>query len=762
MRGMIRGLVVFTCVSVALTLATRLALAQSAARGGTGPMLNRNVGLARATDDAIFVSAGAAAHAGADATPAQQLESAAGGLASPKLTPELVRQLRQSAASDQISCIVLMKDELPYATVSTRSTQDRIDTFRAVAQSSQAPVLAALGQWGSTSVVPESFWVVNGFHLVATPDVIRWLSARDDIREISFDDRVFLIEPSAGGEQSGTERGIEWNVTKVGAPACWSMGFDGQGVVIAQTDTGVDATHPALQDRFSGYWHDSINGNTSPYDDNGHGTHTMGTIVGAGGIGVAPGATFVAAKVLDSGGSGNSSQILNGMQWIADLKATVDIKAMSASWGGGSSTWAWNTCQTYKSIGILPVFANGNAGPAPGSAGSPGNYPLVLGVGATNSSDNIASFSSRGPAPNEPPWNDPTYWYRPDWNLVKPDLAAPGVNVRSSWPGGQYQFLSGTSMATPHVTGAVAILSQENPNLDPTTLYEVLLDTSDHPAQGAPYPNESYGWGRLNVYHALLQLCDVQFTQQPQSVNGCIAGTVQLSVAVNISAPAYQWRIGTDNLNDDGVHIFGATTSTLTIVGLTPADVSDQYNCQATNATDGCIGVSNDATVGVLTPVSITQQPADKTIDEYSNVSLHVGVTGDAPLSYQWRHNGVNLATGGNVYGATTPTLVVIYVEAKQAGYYDVVVTNSCGPVTSSAAHLVVNTGFGAGRGDLNCDGSVDFGDINPFVLALSSGETTYYNAYPDCHYYNADINTDGDVGFGDINPFVSVLSGSP
>ncbi len=253
-----------------------------------------------------------------------------------------------------------------------------------------------------------------------------------------------------------------------------------------------------------------------------------------------------------------------------------------------------------------------------------------------------------------------------------------------------------------------------------------------------------------------------QFIQQPQDQNGCLGGTVQMCVAVNIPSPTYQWRIGTTGLVDDGTHIFGATTSCLTIVGLVLSDVSDLYNCLVSNAADGCIAASNYATVGVASPPAITDPPDDQTIEEYTNVVFTVVASGTSPLSYQWRRNGVNLTTGGNIYGATTATLVLLYVPANQAGHYDVVVTNGCGPVTSPAAHLVVNTGFGAGRGDLNCDGSVDFGDINPFVLALSSGETTYYNAYPDCHYYNGDINTDGDVGFGDINPFVSVLSGSP
>jgi subtilisin family serine protease len=427
-----------------------------------------------------------------------------------KLTPELVTQVQQGAPTNLISCIVQMTEPYPYATARINSRQANITQFRTVAQNSQAPLVADLAQFGNAAVVNEQFWVINGLHLLASPDVIRWLSTRKDVAVIYDDAPVFLIDAGSEATGGGIDTPPRWNISKVSAPTCWSAGYDGTGVIVAQTDTGVDASHVALQGRFSGYWHDSINGQSSPYDDNGHGTHTMGTILGQNGIGVAPGATFVAVKVLSGGGSGSSSQTLNGMQWIANLAATVDIKVMSASWGSSARTddWVWNTCQTYKSIGILPVFANGNDGPGSGTVGSPGDYPLVLGVGATDSSDNIASFSSRGPAPNQSPWNVSSNWFRPDWNLTKPDLSAPGVNIYSCWPGGGYQTLQGTSMATPHVAGAVAILCQANPNLDPTTMYQMLLEGSDQPSQGQPYPNQNYGWGRLNVFQALNQASD--------------------------------------------------------------------------------------------------------------------------------------------------------------------------------------------------------------------------------------------------------------
>jgi hypothetical protein len=251
-----------------------------------------------------------------------------------------------------------------------------------------------------------------------------------------------------------------------------------------------------------------------------------------------------------------------------------------------------------------------------------------------------------------------------------------------------------------------------------------------------------------------------QFTQQLAPAAGCVGDTLHLSVAVNIPAPAYQWRTGTVNLVNDGVHILGATSPTLTIAHLTLGDINDQYNCLVTNTADGCTAASSNVLVYVHESVAFISQPNSQTLNESQTAVFAATATGEPPLSYQWRHNGVNLSDGGAIAGASTQTLIIWGVLMADTGNYDCVVTNSCGPVPSNAAHLVVNSGDGAGRGDLNCDGSRNFGDINPFVLALSAGESSYYAAWPDCQWYNADINADGIVGFGDINPFVALLSG--
>jgi len=135
-------------------------------------------------------------------------------------------------------------------------------------------------------------------------------------------------------------------------------------------------------------------------------------------------------------------------------------------------------------------------------------------VGATNCFDSIAIFSSRGPAPDSSPWNNPQYWYRPDWSLTKSDIVAPGVSVRACRPGNSYGIVSGTSSSTPHITGAMAILCEANPNLTITEIYNILLDNADRPSHGGPYPNNNYGWGRLYVYKALQNVLMISENKQ--------------------------------------------------------------------------------------------------------------------------------------------------------------------------------------------------------------------------------------------------------
>ena len=431
-----------------------------------------------------------------------------------KIMPSLREIMQNVGPCEKIAILVHLSEKPNFEAIKNLPPKEYVEYLKNFCENSQRDILNYLkNSFPGKFCDLNPYWIFNGFYVKAEKEVIEALSQREDVEYI-IEDFIIKIEEVIPSEEPGILTPT-WNITKVKADSCWNAGYTGQGVIIGHMDTGVDVNHAALSGKWlSPYWYDPVNNQPSPYDDNGHGTHTMGTILGGDGngpfandIGVAPGAKFVTCKICNASGSCSSSWIHAGFQKILEWKSQgVQIVAASNSWGSTAttSTEFWQDCLNWRNAGIIPVFAIGNSGPGAGTAGTPGNFPIVIGVGATDSGDNIASFSSRGPAPNQAPWNNTQYWPRPDWNLIKPNISAPGVNVYSSLPNNQYGNMSGTSMATPHVAGAIAILFQKNGALTFTDVYNLLLDYADKPSQGAPYPNNNYGWGRLNVYQSLL------------------------------------------------------------------------------------------------------------------------------------------------------------------------------------------------------------------------------------------------------------------
>lgn len=313
----------------------------------------------------------------------------------------------------------------------------------------------------------------------------------------------------------GTRGTTEWNVTKVNAPAVWAQGFNGQGVTVGIVDTGTDLNHPALTKAYRGAqadgtfdhnynFFDAVNGKTVPYDDNKHGTHVAGTVLGATAdraIGVAPGAKWITSKILGGNGSGTLAGVTKGLEWMlaprdangqnADPTKAPDI--VSNSWGtnNGKLTAFSNIWKAFIAAGIEPVAAAGNSGPRPSTVGAPGSYPESISVAATDSNDNVASFSSRGPSPlKDASGSD-----------KKPDVAAPGHQVVSSVPGGGYAAFSGTSMATPAVSGVVALLLSKHKDLTHDEVQSALRSSAvDIDKPGYDY---NAGYGRVSADAAL-------------------------------------------------------------------------------------------------------------------------------------------------------------------------------------------------------------------------------------------------------------------
>jgi serine protease AprX len=280
-------------------------------------------------------------------------------------------------------------------------------------------------------------------------------------------------------------------------PQVWDLGYTGKGIKVAVIDTGIDASHPDLKGKVV-EWKDFVNGKKTPYDDYGHGTHCAGIIGGTGAAsdgkykGAAPGVQFIGIKVLGKDGSGGLSAILQGIEYAANS----DAKVISMSLGSNEHSQAVDDLVS-KAVkkGKIVVVAAGNSGPDSKTIGCPSDNPDAITVGATDKSDAIASFSSRGPTRD---------------GTVKPDVCAPGKDIISCRATGimdnkaiekYYLRMSGTSMACPMVSGSVALMVQKNPALTPQDAKTILEKSSKQ--VGKNCPNCDYGFGRVNIKDAI-------------------------------------------------------------------------------------------------------------------------------------------------------------------------------------------------------------------------------------------------------------------
>ncbi|MFJ2767578.1 S8 family peptidase [Streptomyces sp. NPDC087300] len=295
---------------------------------------------------------------------------------------------------------------------------------------------------------------------------------------------------------------LDKSVKQIGADKAWDAGYDGKGVKIAVLDTGVDATHPDLKDQVAA--EKNFTGSADAKDHYGHGTHVASIAAGTGAKsggkfkGVAPGAKLISGKVLSDEGYGEDSEIIAGMEWAAAEKADV----VNLSLGGGDTPGVDPLEATVNKLsadkGILFAIAAGNDG-MPGSVGSPGSADAALTVGAVDDDDKLADFSSQGPRVGD--------------GAIKPDVTAPGVDITAAAAPGSviekevgqnpegYLTISGTSMATPHVAGAAALLKQQHPDWKYTELKGALTAST----KGGKYTPFQQGSGRIAVDKAIKQ-----------------------------------------------------------------------------------------------------------------------------------------------------------------------------------------------------------------------------------------------------------------
>jgi large repetitive protein len=377
-----------------------------------------------------------------------------------------------------------------------------VDALRDKANRTQGPLRSLLASEQAAGrahrLLP--LWIKNGLAVTTTEGVIRALAARADVREVRLDRVIPLPTPVPADAQPAVTEVSEWNLDVIRAPDVWAIdpAYTGVGSVVGSFDTGVDGTHPDLAPNYRGNdaisWFDPYGEHESPFDGDGHGTHTTGTAVGgsAGGtnIGVAPGAQWIAAKGWDDNGVATVSAFHQIFQWFmapgGDPANAPDVVNMSWSFAEeGCLLDFLADVQALRAAGIFPSFAAGNSGPFPGSVSSPGTYPESFATGATDIFDEVPYFSGRGPSPCD--------------GTVKPNLSAPGDSITSSVPWG-YDTFSGTSMAAPHVTGAVAVLRAIDPTLTVEELEQILVQGAID--LGDAGPDNDFGSGRLDLFQS--------------------------------------------------------------------------------------------------------------------------------------------------------------------------------------------------------------------------------------------------------------------
>jgi len=381
-----------------------------------------------------------------------------------KLSPELAAEVTSQPADTRVPVVITLTDQV--ATDDDLASSTTIRRLRATAARSQGEVLADL------DAPARRFWLVNAIATRATAAELADLDANPEVRAIDLDIPI-RVTADAPADPSMTG----WGVDAIRARGAWTTyGTTGRGVRIGSIDTGVDASNSQLAGSVVA-WRDFIGGSPTPYDDNGHGTHTIGTMVahntGGARVGVAPDAQVVVAKALRADGTSTSSSLLAAAQWMTDPDgnpATADHPTViNNSWSalGPQNEWFRPMIQTWIAMGITPVFSSGNTG---GPVASPASYPEVITVGATDASRGVWNGSSRGQSTWAINGGPPT-------TISKPDVVAPGVGIVSTAPGG-FGGYTGTSMASPHVAATIALMKQARPGLTTEEIRAILRGTA--------------------------------------------------------------------------------------------------------------------------------------------------------------------------------------------------------------------------------------------------------------------------------------------
>jgi Subtilase family len=633
--------------------------------------------------------------------------------------PWILEQVEQTGVSDFFIILDEQADVSGAKQIKDKADKGRyvFNALQAVAKRTQAPILKALDNAGATY---RPYYIQNMILVrEAGIDLIVDLTTYREIREFRSNKPYEHENPQPLAYPANASRGVEWGLTHVGIPDIWAEGYTGEGIVVANLDTGVDWDHPALKPQYRGWngsvadhaynWHACSTNSTCPdasipCDAGSHGTHTMGTMVGDDGgtnqIGGAPGAKWIACGHLE-----DEAGFHECFEWFlapyrygespAQGLTEMAPDVVNNSWGwpyeGGDYQYQPDI-DALQAAGVFMEFSAGNEGDTCESLRSPGDYPQVLTTGASDASDRIVSTSwtywgsSRGPAapgiPGAP-------------NFIKPEICAPGYDIRSSVPGTGYEGgWGGTSMAGPHTCAAIALLWCAAPDLkgDVDTTRQLILDNAFTESGGAGYwnqtcnginasttiPNHVWGWGLLDAYACYENLGGIYTDKSAYMLedtvvvsvrDGSASGTVNVEVHSNTES--------TPEIVSLMESIPGIFSGNIACAPIPPAhgdytiSVSDgdTITCYyaaldktAEAGVDGLDPVISDVTVESVTDTTVT---ITWTTNEPASTIVHYG--GDTPPDQTYSSEELSTSHSAYIEGLSECTGYVFDVESADA-----------------------------------------------------------------------------------------------
>lgn len=427
---------------------------------------------------------------------------------SEKIAPALQRTLAELGPDDEVAIIIEFLEKLDVDLFGNPDQADRrtalVDDLQTTADTSQASVATLLSSSGARDV--RQLWIVNSLAATVPAVTVDELALRPEVERIKLDALIPLVNVATQQPPP-----LPWNHVAIGVPDLWALGFEGQGVVVATMDTGVDLAHPALASQWRGgsnSWFDPTGAYLSPSDIRGgnqfagHGTQTMGLIladaINGEAIGMAPRAQWIAVKIFDDSANTTLSNVHLGFQWLLDPDGDPDTDdapdIVNNSWGLQNTI---NICDpefqpdidALRAAGIVVVFAAGNTGPNPSTSISPANNPGAVSVGAIDEFHNIYQLSARGASAC-------------DGDEFFPDFVAPGVDVKTTDRsfGGLVTdpvLTTGTSASAPHVVGGMALLKSAFLGATSEDLEEAILATGWD--LGEPGPDNDNGKGLIDL-----------------------------------------------------------------------------------------------------------------------------------------------------------------------------------------------------------------------------------------------------------------------